>query len=458
MLTKPNHTTLADKLASIYGANAGAQRARYQHAIDTFEKHFGSAGKLYIFRAPGRVNLIGEHTDYNHGYVLPIAIDRDILLLARPRHDAEIHLVNIEPHFLPTTFSIEANVPLAEQGHWSNYARGAAHAMQHATERGFDGLVVGAAPHGVPVGAGLSSSSALTVVMVAALAHFAHTTLSKTEQVQLASDAEWHVGTRGGIMDQFVALLAQRDHALFLDCRPATDGRYRTQAVPLPPDYRVMIVNSGVHHSNVRGEFNQRVASCRAGVGLLQQALLTENSVRKVTHLRDIEADEWVALSALLPERITRNDLRDRRIDLHALGLYDMPGIEDETPLKPLARCRHVVSENQRVLAAVTALQSNDVARFGQLMDEAHSSARDNYEISCHEIDLLVYATREVDGVAGARLTGAGWGGCIVAVVHQEATEHFSTHVTARYAQETGKEATIFACRSTPGAGMVYQI
>lgn len=451
------------ELESIYAAGAAQQQTRYESALATFRQIYGSDGEINIFRAPGRVNLIGEHTDYNHGYVLPVALDKDVLLLARPRADEQIHLANIDPNFPATSFEIKENIPLAPAGDWSNYARGAAHAIMQATSdqyqgngsiTGFDALVVGAEPFGVPIGSGLSSSSALTVVMVTALAHFSSIAISKVAQVQVSSDAEWYVGTRGGIMDQFIALLAQRDHALFLDCRPNTDGSYQTEAVPLSTEYRIMVVDSGVHHSNVGGEFNQRVAACRAGVGLLQKAVVE----KEIAHLRDVDTEVWASISSLLPEQTTRAELAAWHIDLHALGLLDMPGIEEDTPLHVLARCRHVVSENQRVLDAVKAMQLNDIATFGQLMDQAHASARDDYEISCPEIDLLVTASRQVDGVVGARLTGAGWGGCMVALVHQEATEQFNQHVSSSYAQKLGRAPTIFTCQSMPGAGLVYTL
>lgn len=185
---------LLPKLEEIYYTGVADQQARYQSALETFRNLYGSTGDIYVFRAPGRVNLIGEHTDYNHGYVLPVAIDRDVLLLARPRTDKQIHLANVDPHFPSTSFEIKDDIPLAPAGDWSNYARGAAYATQQKFAEcdiaGFDALVVGAEPFGVPVGAGLSSSSALTVVLVAALAHFAQTAIPKLAQVQIASDAE----------------------------------------------------------------------------------------------------------------------------------------------------------------------------------------------------------------------------------------------------------------------------
>jgi galactokinase len=263
---------------------------------------------------------------------------------------------------------------------------------------------------------------------------------------QLCSEAEWYVGTRGGIMDQFIALLAQRDHALFLDCRPGTDGRYHTEAVALPQGYHILVANSGVRHQNPRGDYNQRVAACRAGVALLRARY------RDITHLRDVQDVPWVELAPQLPEEITVTELSNRGI-----ALDDIPGLMPDTPLEVHARCRHVWTENRRVLEAVAAMRSGDVIGLGKLLDGAHASARDDYEISCPELEVLVGAAREVDGVAGARLTGAGWGGCIVALVHADAVPAFQAHVAERYRAETGLTPAVFDCRAGPGAGSVIE-
>ena len=452
---KSQEQNLEETLNRIYGETGlSRQKIRYINAIDAFTQHYGP-GPIRIFRAPGRVNLIGEHTDYNHGYVLPIALDKDTLLLARPRLDQQIRLTNIEPTFAPVSFAIEREIELAERGHWSNYIRGAAHALaqmvkHHSVEhplRGFDTLVVGQAPYGVPVGAGLSSSSALAVVASVALAQRNNWQAPPETFVQLCSDAEWYVGTRGGIMDQFASLFSQRDHALFLDCRPRQDGSYKLDHIALPRDYSVMIVDSGVHHRNVRGEFNQRVAACRAGVGLLRQMDPT------ITHLRDIEDRAWGEIEELLPREISVGQLQKQGVTLE-----DIPGLEAETSLRVRACCRHVWSENRRVLAALTALRANEIESLGALLDQAHASARDDYRISCPEIELLVAAAGEVDGVAGARLTGAGWGGCMVALVHQESREEFEKHVSESYQRAMGRLPDIFACRAGPGAGLVAEV
>ena len=345
-------------LQNIYGSGAVAQIARYQSALNTFNAHFGADGEILIFRAPGRVNLIGEHTDYNQGFVFPAALDKDVLLFVRPRQDAQINLINLESEFPPVSFALREAIPAAPVGDWSNYARGAAQTVtQQLGHRppGFDGLVVSAAPYGVPRGAGLSSSSAFTVVIAVALAHLADWHPSPVQLAHLCSDAEWYVGTRGGIMDQFAALLGQRDHALFLDCRPDAQANYKYEPVPLPMTYRLIIVDSGVHHRNVRGEFNQRVAACRAGVAILRQ------DQPGIIHLRDVQSVDWQVLAPLLPEVITLGELNERGIDLG-----EIPGLDADASLRVRACCRHVWSENNRVLLAVDALKLEEAHELGR--------------------------------------------------------------------------------------------
>jgi galactokinase len=431
-------------LQDVYGAESEEQRWRYGSALERFTTIYGP-GPVLFFRAPGRVNLIGEHTDYNHGFVMPVALDKDILLLARPRVDSTVRLSNIETGFPRFSFAISRDIAPSPAGDWGNYAKGAAQELARQLKRdlhGFDGLVAAQPPYGVPRGVGLSSSSAVTVVVAVALAGLNDWHPDRVTMAQFCSEAEWYVGTRGGIMDQFISLLGQRDHALFLDCRPDPAGRYQSKLVPLPQGYSVLVADSGVRHENVRGEYNQRVAACRAGVRLLSARY------PGITHLRDVQSVPWEELAPILPEETTVGKLSGQGIDLG-----DIPGLTSDVLLKVRARCRHVWTENQRVGAAVAALGTGDVTTLGQLLNHAHVSARDDYEISCPELEILVKTAREVDGVAGTRLTGAGWGGCIVAVVRDDAVEPFRAHVESEYAARTGKTTVVFACRSAPGAG-----
>jgi galactokinase len=431
-------------LQDVYDDEADAQRARYESALELFTSTYGP-GVVQFFRAPGRVNLIGEHTDYNHGFVMPVALDRDILLLTRPRSDSVVRASNIEESFGPFSFTIARDIPPGPPGDWGNYAKGAAQELARRLGRelrGFDGLFAAQPPYGVPRGVGLSSSSAVTVVAAVALARLNDWQPDAVTMAQLCSEAEWYVGTRGGIMDQFISLLGQRDHALFLDCRPDVNGQYSTEQVPLPERCSVLIADSGVRHQNVRGEYNHRVAACRAGVRLLQARY------PGITHLRDVQDVPWGDLAPVLPEETKVGELMEQGIDLG-----DLPGLTPETLLRVRPRCRHVWTENQRVEAAMVALRAGDVTTLGRLLNEAHASARDDYEISCPELESLVETAREVGGVIGARLTGAGWGGCIVAVVRDDAVETFEAYVSNEYPAKTGKSTAIFACRSAPGAG-----
>jgi galactokinase len=372
-----------------------------------------------------------------------------VLLLARPRSDRLVRLHNAEPDFAPHTFTVGPTIPPAPRGDWSNYVRGAAQMVAHqvgSPVRGMDALVVGAPPYGTPRGAGVSSSSALTVAAALTLAHLNGWHPDPVPFARMCSEAEWYVGTRGGIMDQFVALLARPGHALFLDCRPQGPDRYTFGHVPLPPDHHILVADTGVHHANVRGEFNQRVAACRAGVACLRPRY------PGITHLRDVQHVAWAELESLLPEVLTVDEAR-------ALGaaLDDVPLPAGDVPESPELRvracCRHVHSENERVQDTVAALEA--AAPGGRLLNEAHASARDDYDVSCPELEALIQAARAVEGTVGARLTGAGWGGCIVALVRQEAVADFEAQVSRRYREQTGREPTVFACRAGGGAEQI---
>lgn len=446
-------TTLAllpDLLDPVYGPDSSAQHPRYVAALDHFSRVYGP-GPVTLLRAPGRVNLIGEHTDYNGGYVLPAALDKDILLLARPRSDAVVLAVNLEPDYPSTTFALSADIEPAPNGHWSNYLRGAAQmaARQLADSSpsevpGLDLLIAAAPPQGVPRGSGLSSSSALVVAVALAFAHFGQRSLDPMRFAQECADAEWYVGTRGGIMDHFAAILTRRDHALFLDCRAQADGRYPTRHIPFPPAYRLLVIESGVHHQNVRGEFNLRVAACRAGVALLRR------EHPEITQLRDVESIPWASLAPFLPERTTVAGLAATGIDLG-----ELPGVDPHASLRVKACCRHVWHENHRVLQALSALDGDDVSTVGELLTAAHHSARDDYNISTPELDFLVETACAVRGVAGARLTGAGWGGCVLALVHADAVPLLQDRLTVAYAGRFGRVPAMFICQAGPGAGLV---
>jgi galactokinase len=452
---------LSTALTAAYGDDAGCQLPRYETALTVFSAHYGP-GPVSLFRAPGRVNLIGEHTDYHHGFVLPVSLGRDVLLLARPRTDAALSLVNVEAEFPPRRFGISPRIPPAPRGDWGNYARGAAQELARRSGpnlRGMDALVSGAPPWGVPRGAGVSSSSALTVAVAVALAHLNGLDIPAVEMAALTGEAEWYVGTRGGVMDQFAVLLGRRGCALFLDCRPH-GGTYRLEHVPLPADHVLLVADSGVRRRNTHSAFNLRVAEGKVGVRLLQ----ARHPQRAITHLRDVSpaalgvslAETLSLLAETLPERADADGLIALGLDRSWLAeLAADHGLPADAVYCVRARCRHVVAENERVLAAVAALRAGDAPQVGRLLDAAHASMRDDYAASCPEVEALVRVVRRAPGCIGGRLTGAGWGGCAIAVVQTERVEEFRRQVAADYCRLTGLETAPFVCRPGEGGGLV---
>lgn len=436
------HGVPLSTLDALYGDAAAQQRERYGRLVQDFQARYGPGG-VRVFRAPGRVNLIGEHTDYNHGFVMPVALDRDTLVAVRTRSDTLVRLANVEPEFEAVAFEIAFQIPPAPRGHWSNYARGVAQRLSQEMDaplRGMDVLVDGSPPWGVPRGAGLSSSSALSVALALALVALNGLRIPWQRLARLCQEAEWYTGTRGGIMDQFNALMARQGYALFLDTRPRPDGAYLLEYARLPQGYALVIADTGVRHSNVLGEYNHRVAECRAAVALLRPYF------PNITHLRDVQHVPWSTLEALLPEVTTLADLARKGVPVED----PPPGVGPEDPLYVRARVRHVYTENRRVMQALEALQQGDVDRLGRLMVEAHISAREDYQVSCPELDTLVHAALEVEGVVGARLTGAGWGGSIVALAQEDVVPQLEAHLQARYREVHGREPQVFVCRSGP--------
>ena len=354
-------------------------------------------------------------------------------------------LENTELDFRPDSFEISMDIPHSKHARWTNYVRGAAQMIARLSPSstvGMDCLVVGQAPYGVPRGSGLSSSSALTVAAAIALAHCAGLQVDREAFVSLCSDAEWYVGTRGGIMDQFISLLAQRDHALFLDCRPDHNGHFTTQHVPLPDGYAILIADTGVRHDNTRGEYNLRVASCRTGVGFVKYTW------PEVRHLRDLENIEWGLIESLLPTSCTVADAEAR-------GFLDgnIPGLNSVDRMNVRACCRHVWHENHRVLAACDAFSRGDMLQAGSLISLAHRSARDDYDISCPEIETFVSAAAEIAGVAGSRIIGAGWGGCALVVVRNECVAGLQDALEQQFAKKHGYVPAVFPCRFGAAAG-----
>jgi len=455
----------ARQLVDYYGHEADLlemERSRYEALSRRFLDHYGP-GPIRYFRTPGRINLIGEHTDYNGGYVMPVALDRDVLFAARLRDDAVVSVANMEEQFASFSFSLSTDIPRAPRGDWRNYFQGAAQELcrrfgDRHDLKGAEILVAGAPPLGVPRGAGLSSSTALTVTAALTLVARNEIEIERAELAHLCSEAEWYVGTRGGMMDQFSALLCQRDHALFLDCRPSLDSVYHTEHVPIPGEIQIVLLDSGVHHENVRGTFNQRVAECKIGVHLLQHRYPQIAQLRDVTptNLQLAEDDFWEMIEDVLPVRATRSELVAAGIAPHWLEeIIADHGLPADPTFIILPRCRHVITENERVLASVAALRAGQIGTFGRLMDAAHASMSGDYDASCLEVDTLVSLAQQERAVLGARITGAGWGGGVVALARREAGTAWTERVATAYRASTGIDTRILVCRPGSGAGEV---
>lgn len=376
--------------------------------IGNFQALYGSRPQVY--RAPGRVNLIGEHTDYNDGFVMPAALDRFTWTAATARDDRV--LVMRSTNFPDVVTANLDDIKPQKQHHWSDYVRGAAAILETMGHRlrGANLLISG----DVPVGAGLSSSAALEVST-----GFTFLDLSgiKIDRLQLALACQRaeheYAGTLCGIMDQFISCFGRAEHALMLDTRSLT-----YEALPLPQQVSVVICNSMVKHNNAAGEYNARRAECETGV----QHLAKRNPA--IRALRD------AALS----------DLEKSKGEL--LGTV-------------YRRCRHVITENARVQAAAPALGRGDFAEFGRHMYGSHRSLRDDYEVSCRELDILVELARRLPGVYGARMTGAGFGGCTVNLVRAEKSDGFQTEIAAQYEKSVGIKPEIYVCTAGQGAEQV---
>jgi galactokinase len=376
------------------------------HAIeDKFARLFGASPRIY--QAPGRVNLIGEHTDYNDGFVMPAAVGFSTWAAAAPRRDRQL-FVQSENFHEQAEFSLD-QLPDRPSHHWSDYVIGVAEMLEESGFRlpGANLLLEG----NVPQGAGLSSSASLEVAVCFALLGLLDVKMEPANIARLCQRAENEfVGARCGIMDQFISVHGKRDHALRLDCRSLEYA-----LLPLPRDARLVISNTMVRHSVAHSEYNQRRAECEAGVKAIAKHLPS------VKTLRDIKYPEFLAVSDELPEVILR-------------------------------RCRHVISENERVLQAGRALESGDLEQFGALMRKSHESLRDDFQVSCPELDLMVELGSQIPGVYGARMTGGGFGGCTVNLVREDSVEAFVPKVAAAYEKATGQKPEIYVCLAADGA------
>jgi galactokinase len=373
--------------------------------VREFAHRFGEPPQL-IARAPGRVNLIGDHTDYNDGFVLPMAIDRAVWIALRRRRDARVVLHSLD-------FGQDAEFDLAddlERGDgWQEYVKGIAWVLRErcangATPSGWEGVVAG----DIPLGAGLSSSAALELATARAFAGACGLPWHPTDMARLAQRAEnqW-VGVNCGIMDQLISSAGEAGHALLIDCRSLA-----TTAVAIPSSAAVVVLDTGTRRGLVDSAYNERRGRCEAAARFFG-----------VRALRDVDEVLFAAHEAEL-DPITRR------------------------------RARHVIAENARTLAAADALARGDVERVGTLMTASHASLRDDFEVSRAELDTMVALALAQEGCYGARMTGAGFGGCAVALVDAEVADAFVRDVGRRYREATGLTPAIYLCAAAPGASL----
>jgi galactokinase len=410
-----------------------------REALQAFANAFpttpSNAGPLGAAWAPGRVNLIGEHTDYNAGYVLPLAVDRVVAFAGRARVDQIVRLYSL--YFqawaefsldgLPTTFeqTCETLPP------WARYVLSVATELRRVgvALTGFDAVV-----HGdVPVGGGMSSSAALEVASVQAFQLFAQTSLAPAPAnvpltpmhiAQLCQQAEWAAsGVHCGLLDQAASCLGRPGQAVLLDCR-SLDYRYLPFTAP---GVALVVIDTGVRRALANSAYNERCQQCAEATNLLRDLIADQSDTREILALRDISWAEFTRHQAALPAILRQ-------------------------------RANYVIAENARVLAAVACLERNDLVGVGQLLWQTHAGLRDEYEVSCVELDTLVELARSVPGVLGGRMMGGGFGGCTVNLVRDEAVETLKQIVAEQYPARTGRQASFDMCRAAGGPGALPNV
>jgi len=375
-----------------------------EKVLQQFEERYGETAPVLV-RAPGRVNLIGEHTDYNDGYALPMAIDRATWIALRPREDQRVTLYALDFDAL-VQFDL-TNIEKAPTSP-AEYIKGVAWAMQEAgyALRGFDGVVGG----DIPIGAGLSSSAALEMAVARAFAQISGIEWDAEAMAKLGQKAEnkW-VGVNSGLLDQLSSACGVENHALVMDFRSLN-----VTPVPLPEGTVVAILNTNTSRELSSSGYNERRSQCEESAAILG-----------VASLRDAPMD------ALEHPQLLDQDILFRRV-------------------------KHILTENARVLATAEALQAGKASAMGKLMDESHHSMRDDYEISSKELDIMVQAAREHPACYGSRMTGGGFGGCAIALIRADDVDSFVEATSQRYKEQTGITPDVYVCRAVDGASVDY--
>ena len=369
---------------------------------ESFVKHFGDKPSL-IVRAPGRVNLIGEHTDYNDGFVLPMAIDRAIWIAVRPRTDCVVRIRSLDFE-AETVFSLD---DLKKEQGWAEYLKGIAYILQAegCELSGWEGVMMG----DVPRGSGLSSSAAVEMATARVFASVSNLKWDAAYMARIGQRAEneW-VGVNCGIMDQMASAASKEGHALFLDCRSL-----EIQHVPLPDHVAIVVMDTSTRRGLVDSAYNERRSQCEEAARFFG-----------VKALRDVSLEEFEKRKSGLREVVMR-------------------------------RARHIITDDQRVLDAMQAMQANDVVRLGNILNAGHISLRDDFEITNDALNQIVEAAQEQSSCYGARMTGGGFGGCAIALVDAGKVNAFVDSVEKAYRKKSGLEPQIYVCKASAGASIV---
>ncbi|PMH00103.1 galactokinase [Vibrio lentus] len=381
-----------------------------QNVKASFEQVLGYRA-THIVQAPGRVNLIGEHTDYNDGFVLPCAINYQTVVAAAKRDDNIVRVVSVDYDNAVDEFDITQEITFQQDKMWANYIRGVVKCLMG---RGFEFKGADISVTGnVPQGAGLSSSAALEVVIGQTFKVLYNLEISQAEVALNGQQAENEfVGCNCGIMDQMISAEGRANHAMLLDCRSL-----ETQAVSMPEDMAVVIINSNKKRGLVDSEYNMRREQCEEAARIFG-----------VPALRDVTIEQFNTKASELDEMVAK-------------------------------RARHVITENDRTVEAAQALRTHDMKRMGELMAESHASMRDDFEITVKEVDTLVDMVKDVIGdQGGVRMTGGGFGGCIVALVPPALVDEIKTTVEQKYQAATGLKESIYVCQAKDGASLIEVI
>ena len=375
-----------------------------------FKKTFGDTQGIQIFNAPGRVNIIGEHTDYNGGYVLPVAINLSLLAVAKKRNDRKFYLKS--KNFSKKVVASLDELKYEEKKDWVNYPLSVAWALEK------EGVELSGAniifEGNIPVASGLSSSAAIEVLMVKALLGLSGQEIEDKRIPTICKKAEnEYIGVKSGIMDQYIITFGKENHALFLNCRTL---EHRLIPCYDTKDTAIIIGNTKIKRALAKSAYNERVAECNEGLKILKEHIGRES----ISSLSNISKEDFEKHRNNLPEIIAK-------------------------------RCEHVIYENERVKQAVDSLEEGNLAKLGKLMVQSHKSLRELYEVSCEELDIMVEAFLKSDGVYGARMTGAGFGGCAIAWVKQELQDEIIKRARIEYGKKTGIKGEFYVTRISDG-------